>query len=343
MKIKITTTVVSSMLLAACISAEAGSRHSHDGHQGKAEFEFALIGDTPYGVLPGTDYPQFERLTAEINRERKLRWVLHAGDIKAGSTPCSDAMFYDRLERYNQFRAPVILTLGDNEWTDCHRLAAGEYQTLERLDKLREVFYPEPGIVTLGGRSMRVNTQAEIPGYESFPENVWWQRHGVLFSAIHVVGSSNALAPFAEGSAAVRTEADDAEVAARIDAAVAMLDLVFAKAQAEDAPGVFIMIHANPGLERGQRGTEDREGFVEFLTALEQHTKAYDKPVVLAHGDSHYFRIDQPPLVNDGFIDNFTRVETYGSSHVHWIRVRVNPRSEQVFSFRQELVEGNGE
>ena len=44
----------------------------------------------------------------------------------------------------------VVLTPGDNEWTDCHRVAAGEYQPLERLAKLREVFYPVPGM-TIGG------------------------------------------------------------------------------------------------------------------------------------------------------------------------------------------------
>ena len=120
-----------------------------------------------------------------------------------------------------------------------------------------------------------------------------------------------------------------------------MLNTVFDRAVDSNSPGVFIMIHANPAMERNQMGAEGREGFVEFLTALENRVKAYGKPVVLAHGDSHYFRIDQPPIMNERFLKNFTRVETYGSGNVHWIRVNVDPRSEQVFSFEQEIVEAN--
>ncbi|MCG8317121.1 MAG: metallophosphoesterase, partial [Pseudomonadales bacterium] len=195
---------------------EAGGNHDykggyHDYKGGKAGFEFALIGDTPYGVLPGVEYQPFDRVVSDINADRKIKWVMHAGDIKGGSTPCSDEMFNDRLTRYNAFSKPVILTLGDNEWTDCHRIAAGEYQPLERLAKLREIFYAEPGKVTIGQQSMMVQTQATNLEYANYPENVWWQRRGVMFAAIHVVGSRNGLAPFADGSAAVRTEADDAE------------------------------------------------------------------------------------------------------------------------------------
>ena len=36
---------------------------------------------------------------------------------------------------------------------------------------------------------------------------------------------------------------------------------------------------------------------------------------------------------------NFTRVETFGSSDVHWIEVTVDPESKNVFSFDQRIVE----
>ena len=62
------------------------------------------------------------------------------------------------------------------------------------------------------------------------------------------------------------------------------------------------MIHTNPGLERD---TVDRTDFVEFLTALQGHVKAYGKPVVLAHGYSHYFRDDKPSLVKPQFCSEF--------------------------------------
>lgn len=309
----------------------------HHQAKGKGAFSFALIGDTPYKVAPGQDYPPFDNLVKAINEDEKVKWVMHAGDIKSGSTFCSDALFEDRLQRYNQFDKPFILTPGDNGWTDCHRVKAGEYQPLERLAKFREIFYSQPGY-TLGGERMEVETQATVSGFEEFPENMRWTEQGVVFASLHVVGSQNGLRAFDPASSAVRTDADDDEVARRNRAVLAWMDETFAVAMKEGAPGVLLMMQANPGLER-KPGNHD--GFEEILTALEAHVKAYGKPVVLAHGDSHYFREDKPTLISGEYLPNFTRVETFGSSKVHWIKVMVDPRSENVFNVEQKIIEAN--
>ena len=339
MKNKIVTallfTVGSVVLSGTMFSMAQAENNKHPQHRGQGKFEFALIGDTPYGVEPGQHYLAFDKLVKDINKHRKIKWVLHAGDIKGGSSLCSDEMFYDRLSRYNQFNKPVILTPGDNEWTDCHRPKAGEYQPLERLEKLREVFFPVAG-QTIGGRNMTIKTQAHLAGFEEFPENVMWTKQRVTFATFHIVGSQNGLKDFDPNSAAVRSQADDDEVVRRTQAALGWMDKVFSKAKAIDSPGMFLMIHANPGLERTEA---DRTGFVEFLSALENHIIAFGKPVVLAHGDSHYMRIDKPGLINSRFLPNFTRVETFGSSNVHWLRVEVDPKSEAVFAIQQEIVE----
>jgi hypothetical protein len=328
-------------------SAYAGGGYDHDkDREASNRFTFALIGDVPYGVSPNSEYPPFDNLVKQINRQRKVKWVIHTGDIKSGGTECSDELFYDRLDRYNAFKKPFIYTPGDNEWTDCHRVNAGEYQPLERLAKLREVFFPNPG-ETIGGRTMSVETQAWTEGYEEFPENVRWSKHGVIFAALHVVGSNNGLKAFDPASSAVRTEADDAEAYHRIDAAVHWINDTFDQAVEEDAPGVLFMMQANPILEvgyalpSGDDLTAARLGFNEILTTLEQRTLEYGKPVVLAHGDSHYFRVDKPGLVENGFLGNFTRVENFGSSRVHWVKITVNPKSKQVFKFQPMIIEEN--
>ncbi|MEU6787396.1 hypothetical protein ABZ912_50105 [Nonomuraea angiospora] len=38
---------------------------------------------------------------------------------------------------FGTFDDPFVLTPGDNEWTDCHRTAAGGYAPTERLDAVR--------------------------------------------------------------------------------------------------------------------------------------------------------------------------------------------------------------
>ena len=106
---------------------------------GVAPFAFALIGDMPYGTI--REAP-FARLVAEINRDNDVDFVMHAGDIKAGSERCDDVLITHRFALYQTFQRPFVFTPGDNEWTDCHRLNNGQYNPLERLGFLRSVFFP---------------------------------------------------------------------------------------------------------------------------------------------------------------------------------------------------------
>ena len=123
---------------------------------GVAPFAFALIGDMPYGAV--REAP-FARLVAEINRDNDVDFVMHAGDIKAGSERCDDALVLHRFGLYQTFRRAFVFTPGDNEWTDCHRVNNGQYHPLERLEFLRSVFFQQPGQTT-GGQVRPVRSQA---------------------------------------------------------------------------------------------------------------------------------------------------------------------------------------
>src|SRR5918998_5987101 len=152
------------VLLAALIVAlvpTAASAEPDRDNRSAGGFTVALIGDTPYGP---EQVAQFPDLRAAINADSKVRMVLHAGDVKGGSKRCDDALFAERYALYEEFEDPFVLTPGDNEWTDCHRTAAGSHLPTERLAAMRAVFYPQPGRTT-GGRSMRVRTQAADPDH----------------------------------------------------------------------------------------------------------------------------------------------------------------------------------
>ena len=90
------------------------------------------------------------------------------------------------------------------------------------------------------------------------------------------------------------------------------------------------------------------DGYQSFLTALRDETVAFGKPVVAVHGDSHYFRIDKPLLDAGGRrVQNFTRVETFGdhqendNNDVQWVRIDVDTRTREVFSFQPQIVAAN--
>lgn len=179
-----------------------------------SDLAFAVIGDVPYG---SAQYAQFPQMIDEINAQDKLRFVAHVGDIKAGSQRCDDTYFAAIRAQFDRFEDPLIYTPGDNEWVDCHRANNGSYNPLERLTKLREVFYPRPGR-TLGG-NMPVSSQAKL----GLPENVSFREARVEFAVINVQGSNNSLAPWSGLGETAPTEAQLAEFEQRDDANVALL------------------------------------------------------------------------------------------------------------------------
>ena len=245
---------------------------------------------------------------------------------------CSNETFFSRVDLFNQFRAPFIFVPGDNEWTDCHRANNGAYEPTERLHLLRTLFFPTDQ--TLGQRTMTLERQSENPQYAAYRENVRWVVHNVLFVGLHVVGSNNNFGQPPLSSAT--------EFPPRNAANLAWLIESFEQARAEGRKAVMIVIQANPLFELPSSDSR-RIGFNAFLAQLEAETLAFRGPVVLVHGDSHYFRIDKPLVGSRSGrrVENFTRVETFGENDNHWLHVTVAPTSPNVFVFDQRLVAAN--
>ncbi len=304
-----------------------------DWGSGVAPFALALIGDMPYGAV--REEP-FARLVAEINRDNDVDFVMHAGDIKAGSERCDDALIERRFRLYQTFQRAFVFTPGDNEWTDCHRLNNGQYNPLERLAFLRSTFFPQVGQTT-GGQHRPVRSQAEGSAYSEFVENVMFRKHSVMFATVHVVGSNNNLEPWSgltEPDSCTVPRADRiAEFERRQAAALGWIDEVFAAA-ATDTRGLFLLIQANPYNAPSNAACPG--GFQTFLTRLQTRAQQYGRPVVLAHGDDHFFFVDQP-------FSNLlvSRVQTYGEGLVHWVKVLVDPKSSGVFTIEQKIVRSN--
>lgn len=286
-----------------------------------APFEFAAIGDIQYNSREEAVFP---KLLDAINRSQ-VRFTIHDGDIKSGGTPCTDELLLQRQREFNQFRQPLIYTFGDNEWTDCHRPAAGGFDSLERLAKLRELF--TRGDRSLGQRPLRLRRQSVDLQYRKFRENVMWESGQIVFAGLHVVGSNNNLG---------RNPVNDAEYFERNVANLAWLKAAFERAKASQSLGLVLFMQANPEFEKP---AEQRMGFNDFIAALRAEVMAYGKPVLLIHGDSHYFRLDKPLNDEQGFLlTNFTRLESFATPNMHWVRVRVEPKNPNLFEVFQEFV-----
>jgi hypothetical protein len=78
----------------------AASSHQADLSTGR--FEFALIGDVPYNAQEEAKFPD---LMAAIDRTNVV-FVVHTGDFKSGSSPCTDALFSQRYGLFQTFKHP---------------------------------------------------------------------------------------------------------------------------------------------------------------------------------------------------------------------------------------------
>jgi hypothetical protein len=337
------------LLLAGCTSLQ-GEREARSGR-----FEFALIGDVPYDARQEREFPNVMR---EINAA-DLAFVVHDGDFwwdgnawnekDGGLPPCADETFQDRFALAQSSRHPFIYVPGDNEWVDCHRAKPRAYEPLERLAKLRQMFFPDDR--SLGQRTLRLTRQSEDSRYASFRENVRWTFGDVMFVSLNMIGSNNNLG---------RTAEMDAEYAVRTAANLAWMKQAFELAARTGSKAIMIIAQANPqfetswppniqeryflwGLAMKPPQTRRATGFDEFLAALEKETVAFGKPVVYVHGDTHMFRIDKPLYGSRSrrAIENFTRVETFGHPNTHWIRAIVEPGDPNVFTFKQQIVKEN--
>lgn len=272
-------------------------------------WRFALIGDTPY-----SDYERrmLPLMLGDIAEEHPA-FIVHAGDFKHGGAHCGDALFLDRKALFDASTVPLVYVPGDNEWTDCSRVGAGGFEPLERLQKLRELFFADD--FSLGKSRLRVEHQ---PG--AYREHLSWRLGPVRFVTLNVPGDNN---NHGSGSA------PGGEFLARNPVVIDWLKQGFASARREKSAGIVIVMQANPGFRHFTAGLA-HGGFREFLETLRQETLDFSGQVLLVHGDTHRQHIDQPLRHADNKrpLANFTRVETFGYPFMGWIKVTIDSEAD---------------
>jgi len=292
-------------------------------------FQFVALGDMPYS-LP-EDEVRYERLISEINKT-KPSFSIFIGDTKSGSTPCSDEYNQKVKTYFNQFTSPLIYSLGDNEWTDCHRPLAGSYDPIERLDKLRNIFFNTSK--SLGKQTLDLTRQADVDSInKKFVENAYWVKNHFLFVNLHIPGSNNNFE---------RDERSKAEYYERNQANLDWIQSAFALASMKGYLGIVFCYQADMFYTPTQ-ATHAESGYRDTLHTLSKHAQEFKKPVLLIHGDSHRLIIDQPLKTIDQkhVVENVLRLEVMGAEQVQAVKVQVNPKTEQPFSFTPILLRQN--
>jgi hypothetical protein len=309
-------------------------------------FEIGLIGDS--GYAQGQD-AVFGRVVQHMN-SLPLSFVVHDGDFKDPQTVCSDNRFNEVKEAFNKSKAPFVYVAGDNEWMDCTKNPNNPMDPVERLNKLRQTFFAQDH--SLGQNPMPLTTQRQ----QGYPENTRWTKEGVVFVTLNAPGPSDNLDYDVD-------HPGTPEAGPRRLHNITWLREAFQYAHAVNAPAVMVIWQADPWVPKFRRtwdylmDWQDDPAVPDSVgPELKQLTVEFGKPVVLVHGDTHVFRIDKggyaPPDSTDMTggtwtdVPNFTRVMTYAGGSFSstfpqaqpdmWVRVGVDPKSPQVFTFTSE-------
>jgi len=303
-------------------------------------FQFMAIGDTSY-----VSSSQLDQLVDRINHD-STRFTIHVGDIKSGSTLCSDEMFAQVYKQFMAFEKPLIYTPGDNEWTDCHRTNNGGYHSSERLDYIRKTMFSTTG--SLGQTKMPLKHQG-LPA-QKFVENTRFVYNSVVFAQLNVPGSNNnkVLDDKDCTNKSARTPAICKEVNAEYEerdrANIEWMRDAFKEAREKKAPGIVLSWQGEPGFdipeteEIDERADPKVSGYTNFLNALVAETEKYAGQVLIVNGDVHAFKVDKPLYGPEKVLPNLTRIQTFGSPLIHWVKVKVEPNTPEVFTIQPVMV-----
>jgi hypothetical protein len=143
----------------------------------------------------------------------------------------------------------------------------------------------------------------EQPG--EFCEHRRWEAGGWVFVTLNVPGHDN--------------NVRHPEHKPRMQEVLSWLE--DAAALAESRAGLVVLMQANPFV------TFPRDGFASLRQSLERLAAKSPGKVVLIHGDTHWYREDEP-------LPGLRRIEVWGSPIVSWIRASVSASALRVDAVR---------
>lgn len=213
---------------------------------------------------------QLEQSLAKT-RNGSLAFVVATG-VKGSAEPCSDALYTHRRDMFDAARPPVVVMPAASDWAECKN-EAGRRVGIERLNRLREVLYAEPGAV--GAQPLTLARQSANAKFRSYAENAYWISGNVLYATVNIPSNNNHYRP----EAGRNSEFEDRAVANRF-----WLNRLFSLAKRKKLDALVLFSEGNikilsdePGLlARLGRSPATQDGFAaprRQIVALAQQYK----------------------------------------------------------------------
>lgn len=254
-----------------------------------------------------------QHLLDSIGQERNTSFIVYDGDLKGETEPCRDSLYDTRHRIFDTSRKPVVLLPGGNDWASCGLGQTGNYDPVERLDFIRQLFFGDSS--SLGRAPMNVIRESDVARFRPFRENVRWQENGVAFIGLNAPAPNNHYLT----AGGRNGEFEDRSVANAF-----WLEHAVETARRSEMRAVVVILQADPDFARYERrdrfawlrfsrGDTSRDGFLELKRSLVKAAELFRGPVIVIHTSDtpipRGFRIDQP-LHNDKgtVVANLTRI-----------------------------------
>ncbi|TFW31508.1 hypothetical protein [Massilia horti] len=154
------------------------------GAAGKQDnvYRFGIIGHS----FAGGGEAQLKQAIQDTG-ENQLAFVVVTG-IKGTQESCTDKLYLKRRDLIAEAKKPMIVAPAGSDWTECKN-SAGRSNAIERLNRLRELFYGEPA--SLGSKKLPLTRQSMSPRFRSYAENAHWEVGKVLYATLNLPANNN--------------------------------------------------------------------------------------------------------------------------------------------------------
>lgn len=267
------------MLACAVLLAAHGAALA-DGKDGEGH-AFGVIG---HSFARPDGEARLEKALAST-RAASLEFVVATG-IKAKDEACTDTVYNKRRKLLDSARRPLIVVPASSDWSECR--SGGRRAAVERLNRLREVLYPEAE--SLGERKLALSRLSLTSQFRSYAENAYWVSGSVLYATVNMPADNNLYRP----EAGRNSEYEDRSVANRF-----WIKRLFALAKRKKLEALVLFsegnvnIHAEPRtwLQRLGRGAAGQDGYVHVRHQLQGLAEQFEGKVLL---------IDSAPVSGKG-------------------------------------------
>lgn len=307
-------------MLAVTTSAQAATAYPSPADSSSASraarpFQFGVVG---HALRAAPEEALLRRAITEASQD-KPAFIVATG-IKAPVEPCSDRLYAQRREVLDESPRPLVVLPAGSDWSTC-RNSAGRSNAVERLNRIRDVFYPDNN--SLGTHKLALNRQSANVKFRSYAENTYWEHGNILFATVDLPADNNHYL----AEAGRNSEYEDRLVANR-----AWLHRLFLMAQRRNLEGVVlfadgnIQAHVEEGFSLLSGFTAAKQdGFAPVRKQVRAFAEKYKGKVLLvdSQGDTK-----SPPAIT--WRGNIGRLGV----GVEWETVRVVPGSASLFSLK---------